>query len=223
MHTPHYTDWGFTDYATAYERQLHTVDQRIHGEISDQLIITEHPATYTLGVRAGAENHLLLSQEALATKGIALVNTNRGGDITYHGPGQLVGYPIISLAQQRDLHAYLRNLEQAIINALGCMGLAAGRRPGKTGIWLCTRKIAAIGIAVKRWVTYHGFAINVNNDLTPFHDIVPCGIDASDGSVTSIQQELTQPVALQELKTIVAHEFWGVFGKSRNAEKRVKS
>lgn len=208
----HYNDWGLTTYAVAYKRQLLAVNQRINGETADQLIFTEHPPTYTYGVRAGAEDNLLLSKDAIQTKGIAVESTNRGGDITYHGPGQLVGYPILSLQERRDLHAYLRDLEQVIINALGYIGLAAARRPGKTGIWMHTRKIAAIGIAVKQWVTYHGFAINMNNDLTPFKDIVPCGIAAHEGSVTSIERELNITIDMQELKTVVAQEFWGVFG-----------
>ena len=212
MPTEPYIDWGLTPYESAYERQLKVVTQRQLGEIEDQLIFTEHPPTYTLGVRAGAEDHLLLSKDILKSKGISVIKTNRGGDITYHGPDQLVGYPIVSLQERRDLHAYLRDLEQVIINSLGCMGLAASRRAGKTGIWLEQRKIAAIGIAVKKWVTHHGFAINANNDLGPFDDIVPCGITTDDGTVTSMQHELNKEVDMQELKTVVANEFWRVFG-----------
>jgi lipoyl(octanoyl) transferase len=135
------------------------------------------------------------------------VKTNRGGDITYHGPGQIVGYPILSLATRKDLHAYLRFLEQVLINSIGAMGLAAARREGKTGIWLGQRKIAAIGVAVRRWVTYHGFALNVNANLSHFGGIVPCGITATEGTVTSMHAELGRPVDEAEVKTLLADEF----------------
>src|SRR5690606_15550204 len=131
----------------------------------------------------------LLDQTERDTLGIEVVQTNRGGDITYHGPGQLVGYLIVSLEKSRDLHRFLREMEQALINALGMIGLAAARRKGMTGIWLDKRKIAAMGVAVRQWVTCHGFALNVSNDLDPFGGIVPCGIDAKQGSVTSMEKE----------------------------------
>jgi lipoyl(octanoyl) transferase len=182
------------------------VARRLAGEIGDTLVFTEHEPVYTLGVRLGATRHLLWDAGELARRGIEVVETNRGGDITYHGPGQIVGYPIISLIARKDLHAYLRFLEQVLINALGNLGLAAARRPGQTGIWLGSRKIAAIGVAVKRWVTYHGFALNVNNDLAPFTGIVPCGI--ADGTVTSLRQELGREFDLAEVKTVLAAEFW---------------
>ncbi|MGE9293156.1 MAG: lipoyl(octanoyl) transferase LipB, partial [Puniceicoccales bacterium] len=168
-------DWGRTAYTDAFERQLERVEERLDGEIGDTLILTEHDSVYTIGARHGAEKHLLLDPDALTQKGITVAKTNRGGDITWHGPGQIVGYPVVSLADTRDLHAYLRKIEQLIINVLGSLGLAADRREGLTGIWLGTRKIAAIGVAVKRWVTYHGFALNVNCDLGNFGGIVPCG------------------------------------------------
>jgi lipoyl(octanoyl) transferase len=154
----------------------------------------------------------LLEASAAAARGIAVVKTNRGGDITYHGPGQIVGYPIVDLAPRRDLHAYLRLLEQVVINAVGALGLAATRREGKTGIWLGTRKIAAIGVGSRRWVTFHGFALNVNNDLAPFAGIVPCGI--TDGTVTSLQAELGRALDLAEVKNVLVAEFqaqWRTF------------
>jgi lipoyl(octanoyl) transferase len=143
-----------------------------------------------------------------------VVKSNRGGDITYHGPGQIVGYPIVSLATRRDLHAYLRFLEQVLIDALGSLGLAVTRREGMTGIWLGQRKIAAIGVAVRRWVAYHGFALNVAPDLAHFGGIVPCGIDSNDGTVTSMRAELGRVVDLAEVKTVLAREFrdqWTAF------------
>ncbi len=203
---PSTVDWGRTCYTSAWHRQEDFVARRLAGEIGDTLVFTEHEPVYTLGVRQGALRHLLWDEAELRRRGIEVVETNRGGDITYHGPGQLVGYPIVSLATRKDLHAYLRLLEQVLIHALGCLGLAAGRRPGQTGIWLDRRKIAAIGVAVKRWVTCHGFALNVNNDLAPFSGIVPCGI--TDGTVTSLRQELGREFDLAEVKRVVAAEFW---------------
>ena len=204
-------DWGRTHYTSARHRQEEFVARRLAGGIGDTLVFTEHEPVYTLGVRPGAARHLLWNEAELARRGIEVVETNRGGDITCHGPGQVVGYPIVSLAARRDLHAYLRFLEQILINALGCLGLAAGRRPGQTGIWLGRRKIAAIGVAVKRWVTFHGFALNVNNDLAPFAGIVPCGI--SDAAVTSLRQELGRECDLAEVKAVVAAEFWAEWRK----------
>jgi lipoyl(octanoyl) transferase len=205
---PATVDWGRTPYPSAWRWQEDFVARRLAGEIDDTLIFTEHEPVYTLGVRQGAARHLLWDAAELARRGIAVIETNRGGDITYHGPGQVVGYPIINLAARRDLHAYLRFLEQVLIDALGCLGLAAGRRPGQTGIWLGPRKIAAIGVAVRRWVTFHGFALNVNNDLAPFAGIVPCGI--TDGTVTSLRQELGREFDLAEVKNVIATEFWSL-------------
>lgn len=199
-------DWGRTGYADGWRRQEELVARRNAGEIGDTLVFTEHEPVFTLGVRSGAEAHLLWDEAELARRGIAVVTTNRGGDITYHGPGQIVGYPIISLAPRKDLHAYLRFVEQVLINTVGTFGLAAARRPGKTGIWLGPRKIAAIGIAVKKWTTFHGFALNVNPDLTAFAGIVPCGI--TDGTVTSMAAELGATPSAEEVKRVLALEFW---------------
>ena len=200
-------DWGRTGYEEAYRRQEALVTRRIAGEIGDTLVFTEHEPVFTLGLRAGAENHLVWSAEQLTREGIAVARTNRGGDITYHGPGQIVGYPIVSLATHQDLHAYLRFLEQVLINGVGALGLAASRREGLTGIWLGTRKVAAIGVAVKRWVASHGFALNVNANLAHFQGIVPCGLSATDGTVTSLQAELGHALDLAEVKFVLAGEF----------------
>ena len=183
------------------------VAQRIAGEIGDTLIFTEHDPVFTVGMRQGAERHLVWNAERLDREGVAVSPTNRGGDITYHGPGQIVGYPIVSLEQRRDLHAYLRFLEQVLINTTGMFGLAAARRGGLTGIWLGQRKVAAIGIAVKRWVAYHGFALNVNPNLAHFGGIVPCGIAATDGSVTSFAAELSTPPSPSDVQDALAGEF----------------
>lgn len=209
-----YIDWGTTHYDSAFEVQKKLVEDRINQKIGDTLIFTEHYAVYTLGKRKGTEDHLIWDQATLNLNGIHLANTNRGGDITYHGPGQIVGYVIVSLEKTKDLHTFLRNLEQVLINVLNCHGLIASRKEGKTGIWLKTRKIAAIGVAVKRWVTYHGFALNVNTDLYHFSGIVPCGIASTEGSVTSMKQELGElgsNLDLNEIKHTIAIEFWKIF------------
>lgn len=211
--SPATVDWGRTKYADAWARQDELVAKRVAGEISDTLVFTEHDPVYTIGLRSGAETNLVWQGERLTREGIEVVKTNRGGDITYHGPGQIVGYPIVSLVPHKDLHAYLRFLEQVLINSLGTLGLAAARRPGKTGIWLGPRKIAALGVAVRRWVAYHGFALNVNANLAHFGGIVPCGISATDGTVTSLQAELKREFDLEEVKRVLAGEFWAQLPK----------
>lgn len=208
LSAPATVDWGRTEYVEARRRQEAQVARRIAGEAGDTLIFTEHDPVFTVGLRSGSDQHLLWDSAQLAREGVAVAKTNRGGDITYHGPGQIVGYPIVSLAPRKDLHAYLRFLEQVLINSVGSLGLAAARRPGKTGIWLGQRKIAAIGVAVKRWVAYHGFALNVNANLAHFSGIVPCGISPTDGVVTSMQAELKRELDLAEVKRVLAHEFW---------------
>jgi lipoyl(octanoyl) transferase len=207
-------DWGRTRYAPARAAQEALVAEHLAGTIGDTLVFTEHDPVFTVGLRAGAEKNLIWDSTRLAAEGVEVVTTNRGGDITYHGPGQLVGYPIVSLAARKDLHAYLRFLEQVLINAVGSLGLVATRRPGLTGIWIGPRKVAALGVAVRRWVTYHGFARNVNAHLPHFAGIVPCGIAATDGTVTSLHTELGRALDLAEVKTVVAQEFrtlWPAF------------
>ena len=207
-------DWGCTGYEAALQKQGELVAQRISGEIGDTLVFTEHEPVFTLGVRSGAEAHLVWTPEQLTQEGVEVVKTNRGGDITYHGPGQIVGYPIVSLALRKDLHAYLRFLEDVLIHSVAQFGLTATRREGKTGIWIGQRKIAAIGVAVKRWVAYHGFAINVNTHLAHFTGIIPCGINAAEGSVTSLQAELGRSLDLLEVKSVLAAQFskqWPAF------------
>lgn len=204
-------DWGITCYEDAFEKQTALVEARKCIQVPDTLILTEHQPVFTLGKRKETKHHIIWDEKEREQQGVQMVETNRGGDVTYHGPGQLVGYPIIDLKQQKDLHRYLRNLEQVIINALGCLGLASHRRTGLTGIWLEHRKIAAIGVAVSQWVTYHGFAININNDLTPFQGIVPCGIGPLEGTVTSLEKELGYSMDMKEVKSIISVEFWNIF------------
>lgn len=202
-------DWGRTEYGDAFERQKALVEERRDGVVPDTLVFTEHDPVYTMGMRKGAAQHLIWQEAQLAQQGISLHQSNRGGDITYHGPGQLVGYPIISLQQRKDLHAYLRDLEEVVIQTLAHFGLNGARREGKTGIWLETRKICAIGVAVRTWITYHGFALNVEPDLNHFSGIVPCGI--TDGTVTSMAAELEQSIDLADVKSRLAFEFKKLF------------
>jgi lipoyl(octanoyl) transferase len=214
-------DWGRTAYADATTRQLALVDRRLQGEVTDQLIFTEHEAVYTVGLRHGAVKNLLWDPAQLAAQGISVADTNRGGDITYHGPGQIVGYPIVDLSTVKDLHAYLRFLEEVMIRAVGTLGLVATRRDGLTGIWVGSRKIAAIGVAVRRWVAYHGFALNVAPNLDHFAGIVPCGIASTDGTVTSLAAELPVAPPLTEVRAVLAQEFsaqWTEFIAPSRAE-----
>ena len=208
-------DWGRTAYADATARQLALVEKRLKGEWSeDVLVFTEHDPVYTVGARSGSVKNLLWDPAHLAAQGITVANTNRGGDITYHGPGQIVGYPIVDLSSVKDLHAYLRFLEEVMIRAVGAFGLVATRRDGLTGIWVGTRKIAAIGVAVRRWIAYHGFALNVAPDLDHFAGIVPCGIASADGTVTSLAAELLTPPLMADVRKVLAREFgelWPAF------------
>ncbi|MDR2982286.1 MAG: lipoyl(octanoyl) transferase LipB [Puniceicoccales bacterium] len=205
-------DWGLTPYAESLERQLAVVEQRIAGNMPDTLILCEHPATYTFGARPGADQHLLVSSETLQREGIAVHRTTRGGDVTAHNPGQQVAYPIVSLDKHRDLHAFLRLLEESILKTLAHFEIQGERREGKTGIWLGTRKIAAIGVAARSWVTYHGLAINVNNDTAFFDGIIPCGISTADGTVTSLSRELGGgSIDINKVKSVLTVEFWQLF------------
>jgi len=204
-------DWGLTDYKDALTRQKELVEARIEGKIGNTLVLTEHNPVYTLGSRKGAEEHLLWNERKRARMGVDVHTSNRGGDVTYHGPGQIVGYGIIDLSNKKDLHTYLRDLEQVIINTLSELGLKAERRDGLTGIWVGSKKIAAMGVAVRKWVTYHGFALNVNVDLTPFSGIIPCGITPDEGTVTSIQLEMGKQLDLTQVKSTLTKHFWNTF------------
>lgn len=206
-------DWGLVPYGEALARQEALVERRRRGEVPDTLVLTEHPPVFTLGTRPGGEANLRWTEGERSGRGVELFRLRRGGDVTAHGPGQLVGYPIIDLSGKRDLHRFMRDLEEGLIRAVGCLGLAASRRPGLTGVWLGNRKVAAIGVAVRHWVTWHGFALNVNNDLSLFDGIVPCGIQ--DGSVTSLARELGNTLDPAEVKERVVCELECVlYGKS---------
>jgi lipoyl(octanoyl) transferase len=169
-------DLGRLGYAGAFAIQQDFVEQRKRGEIPDQLLIVEHPHVITMG-RNGREENLLAAPEVLARAGIGFHHTDRGGDVTYHGPGQIVGYPIVDLREwKRDVVAYVRALEQVLIDSLREFGIESGREAGATGVWTAQGKIAAIGVHISRWVTSHGFALNVDTDLEFFRYIVPCGL-----------------------------------------------
>ncbi|NMM49757.1 lipoyl(octanoyl) transferase LipB [Marinigracilibium pacificum] len=212
-----FLDWGLIDYQEAWDKQgelfNQTVDQKIQNrkvEESDQtetpnyLIFCQHPHVYTLG-KSGKPENLLLDEEGLKQYEATYYKINRGGDITYHGPGQLVGYPILDLENFfTDIHKYMRFLEEAIIRTLADYGIKSGRIDGLTGVWLDheeqknPRKICAMGVKSSRWVTMHGFAFNVNADLSYFGHIIPCGID--DKAVTSLDKELGRKVDFEEVK-----------------------
>jgi lipoyl(octanoyl) transferase len=203
-------DLGVVPYADALALQLSLHAQRVAGAIPDTLLLLEHPPVITLG-KAFHPEHLRYAREFYAQQGIELHPTDRGGDVTCHNPGQLVGYPIFDVAQHgRDLHKFLRDLEQAIIDALRAFGVEAHREAGYTGVWVGDAKIAAIGVKVTKWVSMHGFALNVNNDLRLFQTIVPCGI--ADRPVTSLQQVLGRAVPMEQVKHAVARAFERVFG-----------
>ncbi|MEX0908875.1 MAG: lipoyl(octanoyl) transferase LipB [Gemmatimonadaceae bacterium] len=176
-------------YGEALELQRAVAADRISGKIpEDVLLLVEHPPVVTLG-RSSKDAHLTASPELLQLRGVELFEVERGGDVTFHGPGQLVGYPIIDLKRHKqDLHWYLRTVEQALIDTLEALGIAAGRNPGYTGVWTGGKKIASIGVHARDWVTWHGFALNVTTDLSYFDLIVPCGIQ--DVTMTSIAREL---------------------------------
>jgi lipoyl(octanoyl) transferase len=180
---------GLVPYARALELQRAVARARISGALAhDILLLLEHPPVITLG-RSSKAQHLVATPEMRAERGVELFETERGGDVTFHGPGQLVGYPIVNLRQHRqDLHWYLRQVEAVLIHALEALGISAGRSNGRTGVWTSGRKIASIGVHARDWVTWHGFALNVINDLSHFDLIVPCGLP--DVTMTSVAREL---------------------------------
>lgn len=202
-------DLGRLGYAEALAVQHHHVARRRLGEGRDLLLFVEHPHVVTMG-RNGKHDHVLASSEILSRSGIAFYETDRGGDATYHGPGQLVGYPILDLREwKRDVHAYFRGVEQTLIDALGVLGIEAGRdaSPGHEGVWVGGAKIAAIGIHISRWITSHGFALNVETDLSYFHYIVPCGLSKPVCSLRSLGCRASR----EEVQQAVAASFAKVF------------
>jgi lipoyl(octanoyl) transferase len=203
---------GTVGYGEALALQSELVRARRAGSIPDTLVLLEHPHVITLG-SASDPAHVLAGDAERARRGIELFEAGRGGDVTYHGPGQLVGYPIVALEEaRRDLHRYLRDLEDGLIDALTDLGVPAGRRPGLTGVWTVRGKIAAIGVRVSSgWITSHGFALNVSTDLAFFDTIVPCGI--MDCVVTSVERELGSPVTVAGVQDAVAAAVAGRLGR----------
>jgi lipoyl(octanoyl) transferase len=220
-----FLDWGLRDYQEAWTSQEEIFDRTVALKTKNRtenttidtpnfLIFCEHPHVYTLG-KSGHPENLLLDEQGLIEKEATYYKINRGGDITYHGPGQIVGYPILDLDHFfTDIHLYLRTLEEAVILTLADYGITAGRYPGYTGVWLDAdndkaRKICALGVRCSRWVTMHGFAFNVNTDLTYFKNIVPCGIDDKD--VTSLQRELGRTLDMEEVKNRLKNHIASLF------------
>ncbi len=220
-----FQDWGLLDYEAAWEKQemifSATVNTKVanrtnnsENPVPNHLILVEHPHVFTLG-KSGEAKNLLLDEEGLKEKQASFYKINRGGDITYHGPGQIVGYPILDLDNFfTDIHLYLRTLEQAVIDTLTEYEIESGRYPGYTGVWLDAdnekaRKICALGVRCSRWVTMHGFAFNVNTDLNYFDNIIPCGID--DKAVTSMKKELEMEVDLEQVKKALVRNIVRLF------------
>lgn len=204
-----FLDLGFRDYLEAYRIQQALNRRRAAGVIRDVLILVEHNPTLTLG-RSGGFQNIVVPQEQLANQGISLYEVERGGDVTYHGPGQLVGYPILDLKpRDKDLHRYVRQLEEVIIKSLAGYGVRAGRREGYPGVWVGREKIAALGVAVKKWVTMHGFALNISCNLEHFRLIVPCGIAGC--GVTSLASLLGREPDFLQVAQLVKDKFAEVF------------
>lgn len=199
---------GCLRYADALRLQQRLLQLR-HDQSADFLVLLEHPPVITYG-RGNALRHLLATEQVLRERGIELHRVGRGGDITYHGPGQLVGYPIVALSPgQRDLHGYLRRLERLLVGSVSCIGVSAESPPGRTGIWVGGKKLASIGVGVRRWTTWHGFALNVAHRLEGFATIVPCGLSGVE--MTSLEACLGRTVTLAEVETVIIQQFAEVF------------
>jgi lipoyl(octanoyl) transferase len=200
-------------YGDALERQKQFVEQRKTGEIPDQLLLLEHPPVITLGVRTRNDrSHVVATPETLEEAGVEIFESGRGGDVTYHGPGQLVGYPILDLRPDRcDVHRYVRDLEEVLIRAVAGFGIVSHRLPGLTGTWVGNEKLAAIGVRVARWVTSHGFALNVSTNLAHFGLIIPCGI--TDKGVTSMDILSRGSISMTDVEAAVAEAFCAVFDR----------
>ena len=204
---------GRLPYEDALALQRRLVDERKAGAVEDLLLLVEHPAVLTLGVRGdGGRSHILATDEELSSRHIGVFETGRGGDVTYHGPGQIVGYPILDLnPDRRDVHKYVRDIEEVLIRVAADYGIAAGRIPGLTGVWVGDEKLAAIGVRIQRWVTSHGFALNHTTDLSHFELIVPCGI--ADRGVTSLAR-LGCTASRREVEDRIVARFAEVFDRA---------
>jgi lipoyl(octanoyl) transferase len=203
---------GVVPYDEALAMQRALVEERRADRVPDLLLLLEHPAVITLGVRGGGRSHVLAGEEELARLGIEVHETGRGGDVTYHGPGQIVGYPILDLRPDRcDVHRYVRDLEEVMIRVCADYDVTAGRVAGLTGAWVGREKIGAIGVRISRWITSHGFAFNVGTRLDDFNLIVPCGI--ADRGVTSLEQVTGRRLAVADVEGAVVCRFTEIFAR----------
>jgi lipoyl(octanoyl) transferase len=202
---------GLVPYAEGLRFQARAIEELRTGKAPEQLLLLEHPHVFTLGRGADSSN-ILVDQEQLEKHSVEVHETGRGGDVTYHGPGQLVGYPIINLKPDRcDVHRYVRDIEEVLIRTIAEFGVTGARIPGLTGVWVGDEKIAAIGVRIARWITSHGFALNVNTDLEYFRMIVPCGI--SDKGVTSLSRLVGRSIETRDVAHSAAVNFGKVFGR----------
>ena len=200
---------GLIEYEKAYQIQTRLLEERLAGRIPDALLLLEHKPVITLG-KSGKVENILVSQEELAKLGVSLVFIDRGGDATYHGPGQLVGYPIMDLRERgKDAHVYLRSLEEVLIRTIRDFGVESGRDPSHAGVWVDNQEIAAIGLSLRKWITMHGFALNVNTDLKQFTLINPCGF--TNRRATSISELVGREVSIDFVKERLLNHFAGVF------------
>ena len=204
---------GLVRYGEALQMQRDLVEARRAGRVPDLLLLLQHPHVLTLGVRGdGGRSHVVAMPERLAELGVELFEAGRGGDVTYHGPGQVVGYPILDLRPDRcDVHRYVRDLEEVMIRVAGDHGLSASRVSGLTGAWVGAAKIGAIGVRISRWITSHGFAFNVTTDLSYFGHIIPCGI--TNAGVTSLLDLTGKAIALEDVAASAARHLGDVFGR----------
>ena len=202
---------GLVPYDEALDMQRALVEERRAGRVPDLLLLLQHPAVITLGVKGdGGRANIVATDGRLAELGIAVQETGRGGDVTYHGPGQIVGYPILDLKPDRcDVHRYVRDLEEVMIRVCADYGVTAGRIKGLTGTWVGAEKIGAIGVRLSRWITSHGFAFNVSTDLDHFKLIVPCGI--SDRGVTSLERATGRRLTVEDVEEAIVQRFQDVF------------
>ena len=207
---------GLVPYAEGLALQRALVDERKADRIPDTLLLLQHPHVVTIGVKKAGRSHILATPEQLAARGVEVFDTGRGGDVTYHGPGQLVGYPILDLQpDRRDVHRYVRDLEEVMMRVCAGYGLAADRIPGFSGAWIGSEKIGAIGVRISRWVTSHGFAFNVTTDVEFFNLIVPCGI--VDRGVTSLAAQLGRAPDMREVEDRFEQHFATVFERRLDA------
>jgi len=200
---------GQKEYREVYDLQKELLQQRLHGQIDDTLLLLEHPPTITVG-KSGKLENVRVSRQKLTSAGVSLIFTDRGGDVTYHGPGQIVGYPILDLRErERDIHQYVHNLEEVLIRTLADYGIKSGRDHGHAGVWVNDEEIAALGLSVRRWITMHGFALNVNTDLDHFSLINPCGF--TNKAATSMARLLGYELPVYEITECLLDHFAQVF------------